>query len=98
MATKMTFSLDEKTVKRLRLAAETLGKPKSMVVREAIHDYSERMGRLSEAERQRLLGVFDELVPGIEERPLTEVEAELTELRRARQQGGRRSSGSDDSR
>lgn len=91
MATKMTFSLDEETVARLRRTAETLRKPKSMVVREAIYDYAERVGRLGEAERKRLLDAFDRLIPAIEERPQSEVEAELSEIRRARQHGGRRS-------
>ena len=49
MATvKVTFTLDEATITRLRQAAQRLAKPRSQVVREAIHDYSERIGRLSE--------------------------------------------------
>jgi hypothetical protein len=90
MATiKMTFSLDEATAARLRDAAASLGKPKSEVVREAIADYADRVGRLTEAERRRLLGVFDELVPAIPARPAREVDEELAELRRARRLGGR---------
>lgn len=88
----MTFSLDEETADRLNRAAEALRKPKSMVVREAIHDYSERLGKLSESERKRLLEAFDELVPAIEARPTEVVDAELEQLRRARRQGGRRQS------
>ena len=88
----MTFSLDEETAARLTRAAEALRKPKSLVVREAIHDYSERIGKLSESERKRLLGVFDRLVPEIDERPLQAVADELDELRRARRRGGRRTS------
>jgi hypothetical protein len=93
MVRKATFTLDEDTVNRLRVAADRLGKPKSQVVREAIQDYSRRGGRLSEGERLRLLKVFDELVPGIRERPLAEVEKELDLVRRARRGGGRRSRG-----
>ena len=90
MATiKMTFSLDEATAARLEESAASLRKPKSEVVREAIRDYAERVGRLTEAERRRLLGVFDELVPAIPARPVDEVDAELSELRQARRQGGR---------
>jgi len=56
MATvKVTFTLDRETVGRLRQASERLSKPKSAVVREAIHDFSERVGRLSERERLREL-------------------------------------------
>jgi hypothetical protein len=90
MATiKMTFSLDEATATRLRQTAEILGKPKSEVVREAILDYSERRGRLGEAERQRLLSAFDQLVLSIPHRPAEEVDEEITSIRKARRQGGR---------
>jgi hypothetical protein len=90
MATiKMTFSLDEPTAMRLEQAAASLRKPKSEIVREAILDYAERVGRLTEAERRRLLNIFDEMVPAIQARPVGEVEAELVELRRARRVGGR---------
>ena len=93
---KVTFTLDEATVSRLQRTAERLSKPKSQIVREAIHDYSERVGQLSERERLRMLEVFDKVVPAIPERPLDEVERELTAIRRARRTGGRRSStGSD---
>lgn len=88
-AIKMTFSLDEATAARLRQTAEVLGKPKSEVVREAILDYSERKGRLSEAERRRLLSAFDQLVPAIPQRPAAEVDEEIEAIRRARRQGGR---------
>jgi hypothetical protein len=92
MATaKATFTLDGDTLDRLRATAERLAIPKSAVVREAIRDFSDRAGRLGESERQRLLAAFDRLVPGIPRRPLRDVERELTELRRARQAGGRRS-------
>lgn len=89
--TKVTLTLDQETVARLRRAAERLQKPKSQVVREAIHDYSERIGRLSEQERLRLLQAFDELIPRIPGRPVKEVERELGDIRRARRRGGRRS-------
>lgn len=91
MATiKMTFSLDEATAIRLRQTAEVLGKPKSEVVREAIRDYSERKGRLSEVERRRLLSAFDQLLPAIPERPAADVDEEINSIRQARHQGGRR--------
>jgi len=91
MATiKMTFSLDELTAARLNDTAASLHKPKSEIVREAILDYAVRAGRLTEAERRRLLGVFDELVPAIPLGPEDEVDEELAEVRRARRTGGRR--------
>ena len=92
MATsKVTFTLDDLTIRRLRDSAERLGKPQSAVVREAIQDFHDRIGKLSEQERIRALRVFDELVPKIPRRPLSAVEQELRELRRARRAGGRRS-------
>ncbi|MGH7318645.1 MAG: hypothetical protein ACRELA_03325 [Candidatus Rokuibacteriota bacterium] len=87
---KMTFTLDQVTVRHLRQAAVRLARPQSQVVREAIREYAERVGRLSEQERLRLLQVFDTVVPKIPERPLAEVEAELRSLREARRRGGRR--------
>jgi predicted DNA-binding protein len=89
---KVTFTLDEDTIHRLVDAAERLGKPKSQIVREAVADYHNRIGRLSESERQRLLKTFDTLVPLIPTRPQTEVDRELREVREARRSGGRVSS------
>jgi metal-responsive CopG/Arc/MetJ family transcriptional regulator len=90
MATvKMTFSLDEATASRLDDAAATLRMPKSAIVRDAIRDYADRVGRLSEAERLRLLGVFDEVVPAIPDGTDEAVDAELAEVRRERQHSGR---------
>jgi hypothetical protein len=89
--TKVTFTLDRDTIDRLRATAERLALPKSEVVREAIRDFSDRAGRLSERERRRLLEAFDRLVPEIPVRPRRDVERELAGLRRARRAGGRRS-------
>ncbi len=90
--TKVTFTLDDDTIARLRATAERLAIPKSEVVREAIRDFGDRAGRLSERERRRLLETFDRLVPAIPARPVRDVERELAELRRARRAAGRRSS------
>ncbi len=87
---KATFTLDEPTVARLAAVAGQLAKPKSQIVREAIHDYADRIGKLSEKERVRMLRIFDEMLPNVPERPIAEVEAELAEIRRARRGGGRR--------
>lgn len=89
MAIKMTFSLDDETATRLRRAAERLEKPMSEVVREAVHLYYARLGRLSDTERDRMLSDFDRLVAGIPERPLADTEAELVAVREARRAGGR---------
>jgi hypothetical protein len=90
---KLTFSLDDETVGRLRATAEQLRKPQSLVVREAIAEYAARAGRLSESERLSMLRVFDRLVRAIPPRRAGGVDAELRDLRAARRQGGRRRSG-----
>jgi hypothetical protein len=86
----MTFTLDVETVTRLRRSAERLSKPQSEVVREAIRDYSERIGKLSETERLALLERFDQVVPRIPRRPLREVDEEIRSIREARRAAGRR--------
>ena len=88
---KATFTLDTTTIRRLEQTADRLSRPKSQVVREAIHEYSERVGRLSERERLRMLRAFDEFVPAIPPRPDKEVQKELRAIRDARRGGGRRS-------
>ena len=91
MATvKVTFTLDAETVNRLERAAEQLSKPKSQVIREAVQEYYQRIGRLSESEKQRMLRVLDEMLARAPTRPRSEVDRELKEIRRARRSGGRR--------
>lgn len=94
----MTFSLDDLTASRLRDTAESLRKPKSEVVRDAILDYADRVGRLTEAERRRLLGLFDELVTAIPSGSAAAVDAELADVRRSRRGGGRAGARKDDAR
>lgn len=95
MTRKMTFSLDDATALSLKRAAERLSKPKSWVVREAIRTYGESLGKLSDEEQARMLDVFDEVISRIPERPAEEVDEELSELRRARREGGRPGSGTE---
>ena len=91
--TKVTFTLDEPTVSRLQDAAERLALPKSQVVREAILDFYDRLGKLSERERLSKLRAFDKLILDIPSRPAEDVDRELSEIREARRAGGRRNSG-----
>lgn len=81
---KRTFSVDEETAQTLRRTAERLGKPQSMVVREAVGEYAARAGRLTETERRRLLKAVDQMVRQPATRPEREVDAELGAIRRAR--------------
>ncbi len=90
----MTFTLDPQTADRLRQTADRLDAPMSRVVAEAIQDYGDRIGKLTERERTRILRTFDAVMPQIPERPLEDVKRELAEVRRARQRGGRTTSDS----
>lgn len=87
---KKTFTLDEATAVELSRSAARLAKPQSEVVRLAIRDYADRIGRLSEAERLHLLEVFDNVVSRIPARPAADVDREIRVVRAARRREGRR--------
>lgn len=87
---KVTFTLDDQTVSRLRQTAARANKPQSQVVREAVNDYADRVGRLSEAERIRMLATLDTIVSRKPTRPAAHVDDELRAIRAARRSGGRR--------
>ena len=93
MGIKVTFTVDEATIGRLQEAASRLNIPKSQVVREAILEFYERIGRLSERERQAMLRTLDEYFAGPVSRDARAVERELHELREARRSCGRSSGG-----
>jgi predicted transcriptional regulator len=86
---KVTFTLDDQTVERLRRTASRLAKPQSYVVREAIRDYEVRSTKLTDEERARLLGIVDRMVQEPPTRTAAEVDAELKEIRAARRRWGR---------
>jgi predicted transcriptional regulator len=87
---KVTFTLDDETVERLRRLATRLGRPQSQVVRESIKEYEVRSDKLSEDERQRMLAVLDRIRRAPPTRPQAEVDAELREIRTARRRWARR--------
>ena len=89
-ATKVTFTLDRISIEKLHDAADQLAVPKSEIVREAIMEFHDRLGRLSERERSAMLRTFDELVPRIPRRSAAAVDRELADVRQARKTGGRR--------
>lgn len=89
MATKVTYTLDDETVERVERLAGKLGLPRSGVVREAVAEYAARVGRLSEAERRRLLEDLDAAVREPPTRSAAAVDRELAALRAARRGGGR---------
>jgi hypothetical protein len=89
--TKVTFTLDNLAIQRLQDAAERLAVSKSEVVRDAILDFHDRLGQLSDRERSAMLRTFDEVIPKIPVRSAAAVDRELAEVREARRSGGRRS-------
>jgi metal-responsive CopG/Arc/MetJ family transcriptional regulator len=88
---KVTFSLDDDTVARIRRTADRLGKAQSHVVRDAVADYVARTDRLTEGERQHLLGVLEDLGQRSPTRSARAVDEEIAAVRATRRQGGRRS-------
>jgi hypothetical protein len=90
--TKVTFTLDDETVKTIRGIAARKKKPRSLVVREAVAAYARQEDKLDDAERNRRLRVLDGLMAAPRTRPQVEVDEELREIRRARRVGWRRPS------
>jgi hypothetical protein len=84
---KVTFTLDDETVRTLRKVALRTRKPQSLIVREAVAQYAAREETLADDERERLLGV----VRQIKRRPATRSEAdvkhELEAIRKSRRTG-----------
>ena len=93
---KVTYSLDDATVRRIRRMAERLGKPQSHVVREAVAEYDARTDLLSESERLRMLEVLDRWRKEPVKRSRESAEAELREIRLSRLEGWERRSVYDD--
>jgi hypothetical protein len=87
---RVTFTVDEETLKSLKRLSARLNKAQSVIFREAIRDYSDRADQLSPAERDRMLGVLDRVRARKATRSNAEVDAELTDIRSSRKTGGRR--------
>ena len=84
---KLTFSLDDATVRTLRETAERHRKPQSQIVREAIAQYASHENTLSGDERERLLGVLRGIKRRRPTRSASEVDRELAEIKRSRRTG-----------
>jgi predicted transcriptional regulator len=89
---KFTFVFDEETARTLRATAMRLGKSQSLVVREAVAEYAAHAGRLTDAERRRMLGTIDALMQRAPTRSRAAVAGERRAVRRARRLGGRQHS------
>jgi hypothetical protein len=81
---KLTFSLDDETVRALRKAADRTRKPQSLIVREAIAQYAAREDMLSDEERTRLLAVLRQIKARPPTKSASQVDRELEAIRRGR--------------
>ena len=84
---KVTFTLDDETVRKLRRMAERTKKPQSLVVREAVSHYAAKEDKLTDEEREHKLRILRELGSQLPTRPQEDVERELREIRRSRRTG-----------
>jgi predicted DNA-binding protein len=89
---KVTFTLDDETVRAIRMLAERRNKPQSAVVREAVAVYVRQEETLDDTERVRRLRVLDHVMARPRTRPQAEVDRELREIRRSRRAGWQRPS------
>lgn len=84
---KLTFSLDDDSVRVLRETARRTRKPQSLVVREAIARYASEEDTLPPHERDRLLEAVRRIRRRSPTRPAAAVDRELQEIRRSRRAG-----------
>lgn len=89
MGVKVTFSLDQETVRSLRQLSERMKRPKSAVLRDAIREYCEREDHVSEAERVSRVAALQQFLAENPPRDEAETQKELDEIRAARRGGGR---------
>ena len=87
---KVTFTLDDATVKEIRRTAERLGRPQSQVVREAVAEYAARADQVTERERLHAVTILENLNTPRWSRGGRGVDRELRAVRPARRTGGRR--------
>ena len=88
---KVTFTVDDETVRTLRKIAARTKKAQSVIVREAVAHYAQKEQKLSPEEQERMLRALDEFRKTAQPRPRREVDKELRELRRSRRAGWHRS-------
>lgn len=81
---KLTFSLDEETVEKLRKTATRLRKPQSMVVREAIARYAAQEDLTTPEERERILEIIDHIKTLPTYGSPEDAKQEIEEIRRSR--------------
>lgn len=89
MAIKVTFTLDEATIRKLEVTAQRLRKPKSQIVRDAVQAFQGVPDKLSDHERRTMLKALRRLAAQPPSRSQREVDEELEEIRAVRRLPGR---------
>lgn len=92
MASKVTYTLDDETVARVRKLAQRTRKPQSQIVREAVAHYAAREEKLTPEERDQKLAILRKYAALLPDRPRDEVERELRDIRESRRTGWQRPS------
>jgi predicted transcriptional regulator len=84
---KVTFVLDEATVRMIRTLAERRRKAQSQIVREAVAAYGAEEERLTVEERAEKLALLERVAARPRSRTQAAVDAEQREVRRGRRVG-----------
>jgi predicted transcriptional regulator len=90
MPRKVTYTLDDATVAKIRRTAARTNKPQSAIVREAVARYGEGLDHPPPEEVRRKLKILDAIMAMPPTRSAGAVDRELQELRRSRRAGWRR--------
>ena len=81
---KVTYTVDEETVARIRTAAARFKRPQSQIVREAVRLYADHTDRLTDDERRERVRRIKAMIARPPTRTAKEADAELAEIRAAR--------------
>ena len=88
---KVTYTIDEETVDRIRTAAVRFKKPQSQIVRDAVRHYAGHTDRLTDEERRERVRRIKAMIARPPTRTAKEVDAELAEIRASRRLSARSS-------
>ena len=81
---KVTYTIDEETLARIRTTAARFKKPQSQIVREAVRHYAEHTDRLTGEERRERVQRIKAMMARPHTRTAKEVDAELAAIRASR--------------
>ena len=87
---KVTYTLDDDTVEKIRRTAARTNQPQSAVVREAVAQYAPDADRMLPTEIQAKLRLCDAIMAKPPTRPQKDVDLELRQLRESRRIGWQR--------